>query len=87
MSFPPLLSCVTIWRVWPQMSVSCGNNAVMSTPAAAVPFVTTFGTNNFTQGQNKGITKHNICSIKLKDAETTTSDFYEAPKNTPGYVR
>lgn len=76
MSFPPLLSCVTmhIQCAWPQMTVSCNNNTMASTPAAAVPFVITFGYDNFTQDPSKRITKSNVCGIK-KDAGSTTSNF------------
>ncbi len=70
MSFPPVLSCVTlhIWCTHTQM-------AMASTPTAAVPFVITFGYNNFTQGPNKRTAKCNICGIKIKDAVLTTPNY------------
>lgn len=52
----------------------CNNNTMASTPAAAVPFVITFGYDNFTQGPSKRITESNVCGIK-KDAGSTTSNF------------
>ncbi len=55
MSFPTLLSCLTIWCVWPQMTVSYSNSTAVSAPAAAVPFVGMLGFNNLTQGPNNSI--------------------------------
>ncbi|KAL7389924.1 hypothetical protein ABVT39_011917 [Epinephelus coioides] len=44
--------------------------------AAAVPFVITFGYKNFKQdGTNKRSADCKVCSIKIKDAESTTSNF------------
>ncbi len=69
---PSLIVCATlcIWCALPQkaVSLSLSNNPMASTPAAAVPFVITFGYNNFTQGPNKRIAKFNVCGVKIKDA-------------------
>ena len=56
------------------MTVKSCNYTVASTPAAAVPFVITFGYNNFTQGLNKRITKCNVYGINIRDAGSTKSN-------------
>ncbi len=78
------ISCGTlhIWSARSQMTVSCSNNTKASTPAATVPFVITY--NDFIQGPNKRITKCNICGIKIKDAGSTTSNFFKHLKTHPG---
>ncbi len=76
--FTPRCYCVR-----PQMIVSGSNNTAASTPAAAVPFVKTFGYNNYTQGPNKRITKCSVCGIKIKDAVSTTSNVIRHLKMHP----
>lgn len=86
-SFPPSLSWANlcIRCTWPQMTGGCGNNTMTNTPVPAVPFVITFGYNNFPQGPNKRITKWKVCSFKIKDAGSTISDFIRH-KKTVSYL-
>ncbi|KAL7381215.1 hypothetical protein ABVT39_002233 [Epinephelus coioides] len=54
------------------------------TPAAAVPFVITFGYKNFRQdGTNKRSADCKVCGINIKDAGSTTSNFIRHLKTHP----
>ncbi|KAL7383777.1 hypothetical protein ABVT39_017213 [Epinephelus coioides] len=54
------------------------------TPAAAVPFVITFGYKNFRQdGTNKRSADCKACGINIKDAGSTTSNFIRHLKTHP----
>ena len=57
------------------MTVKCSDYTMASTPAAAVPFVITFGYNNITHSLNKRIAKCKVCGINIKDAGSSKSNF------------